>query len=114
MELTAAVKGLQALTEACEVEVVTDSTYLKKGITSWIRGWKRNGWQTKEGKPVLNRDLWEALDAQAERHKLTWTWTRGHDSHEDNNYVDGLASEAAVAQTGGSRVVQKTSGSEAS
>ena len=103
MELTAALKGLEALTEPCEVEVVTDSEYLKNGITKWIRGWKTNGWQTKEKKPVLNRDLWEALDQAVTRHRTTWTWTKGHASHEDNNRADELASEAATQALSGAR-----------
>jgi ribonuclease HI len=103
MELTAAVKGLEQLLEPCEVEIVTDSEYLKNGITKWIRGWKRNGWQTVAKQPVVNRDLWEALDLQVGRHRTTWTWTKGHASHADNNRADKLASQAASRQTGGSR-----------
>lgn len=104
MELTAAVQGFAALTEPCEVEVTTDSQYLKNGITSWIQKWKRNGWQTAEKKPVLNRDLWQALDEQAARHRTTWQWTKGHAHHEDNNRCDTLATEAAFSQSSGSRV----------
>jgi ribonuclease HI len=103
MELTAAVRGLEALKERCDVEIVTDSEYVKNGITKWINGWKRNGWQTAAKKPVLNKDLWEALDSQVARHNVTWTWTKGHASHSDNNHVDGLASEAASQQSSGSR-----------
>ena len=103
MELTAAVKALQELTEPCEVEIVTDSQYLKNGITKWIKGWKKNGWVTSEKTPVLNRDLWEALDAEVNRHKTTWTWTKGHASHEDNNRADELASMAVEQQVSGSR-----------
>jgi ribonuclease HI len=103
MELTAAVKGLEQLIETCEVEIVTDSEYVKNGITKWIKGWKRNGWQTAAKQPVVNRDLWEALDHQVGRHRATWTWTKGHASHEDNNHADELASEAAAKQLKGSR-----------
>ena len=103
MELTAAVQALQQLTEECEVEIVTDSEYVKNGITKWIKGWKRNGWQTSEKKPVVNRDLWEALDGAVSRHRATWTWTKGHASHEDNNRADELASDAAANQLAGSR-----------
>ena len=99
MELTAAIEGLKALKEACEVEVVTDSQYVKNGITSWIHGWKKKGWMTAGKKPVVNQDLWMALDAQANRHKLTWTWTKGHASHEDNNRCDELATRAAREQS---------------
>jgi ribonuclease HI len=99
MELTAAVRGLQALKEPCEVEVVTDSEYVKNGITSWISGWKRNGWKTKAKKAVVNQDLWEALDRENSRHKTKWSWTQGHASHADNNRCDELASWAAVKQS---------------
>lgn len=98
MELTAAVRGLAALKEGCEVEVVTDSEYLKNGITSWILNWKRNGWKTKQKKPVVNQDLWMQLDEQNRRHKTTWVWTKGHASHEDNNRADELAAMAAREQ----------------
>jgi ribonuclease HI len=103
MELTAAVRGLEALKEKCDVEIVTDSEYVKNGITRWIHGWKRNGWQTASKKPVLNQDLWEALDHQVSRHNVMWTWTKGHASHADNNHVDELASDAASQQLSGSR-----------
>jgi ribonuclease HI len=99
MELTAAIEGLRALKEGCEVEVVTDSEYLKNGITTWIHGWKRKGWMTSTKKPVVNQDLWKALDEQVTRHKTNWTWTKGHASHEDNNRCDELASRAAKEQT---------------
>ncbi len=98
MELTAAVKGLAALKEPCEVEIVTDSEYLKNGITAWILNWKRNGWMTRSKKPVLNRDLWQALDELTARHKTRWSWTKGHASHADNNRCDELASRAAREQ----------------
>jgi ribonuclease HI len=98
MELTAAIEGLRALREGCEVEVVTDSEYLKNGITNWIHGWKRKGWLTAAKKPVVNQDLWQALDEQANRHKTTWTWTKGHANHADNNRCDELATQAARDQ----------------
>jgi len=101
MELMAAIEGLSALKEGCEVEVITDSEYLKNGITSWIQGWKRKGWMTASKKPVLNQDLWKALDRQVERHKTTWSWTKGHASHADNNRCDELASRAARQQDRG-------------
>ncbi len=97
MELTAAVEGLRALKEPCEVEVTTDSEYLKKGISSWIEKWKRNGWKTVAKKPVLNQDLWQALDEQVRRHRVTWHWTKGHADHPDNNRCDELATRAARA-----------------
>ena len=101
MELRAAIEGLSALREGCEVEVVTDSEYLKNGITSWIQGWKRKGWMTASKKPVVNQDLWKALDRQVERHNTTWSWTKGHASHADNNRCDELASRAAREQDRG-------------
>ena len=99
MELRAAIEALRALKERCEAEVVTDSEYLKNGITGWIQGWKRNGWMTKAKKPVVNQDLWQALDEQVARHQTTWTWTKGHASHADNNRCDELASRAAREQS---------------
>lgn len=98
MELTAAIEGLRALKEPCEVEVVTDSEYLKNGITKWIQGWKRNGWKTASKRPVVNQDLWTDLDALVAQHKLEWTWTKGHADHEDNNRADELATRAAREQ----------------
>ena len=100
MELRAAIEGLRALTEGCAVEVVTDSEYLKNGITTWIHGWKRKGWMTATKKPVINQDLWKALDAEAARHHTTWVWTKGHASHQDNNRADELATRAAREQSG--------------
>ncbi len=99
MELRAAIEGLRALKEGCEVEVVTDSQYLKNGITQWIHNWKRRGWMTAEKKPVLNQDLWQALDEQVERHRVAWNWTKGHASHADNNRCDELATRAAREQS---------------
>jgi ribonuclease HI len=99
MELKAAIEGLRALKEDCDVEIVTDSEYVKNGITSWISNWKKRGWMTSQKKPVINRDLWELLDEQASRHKTTWSWTKGHASHEDNNRADELASLAAREQS---------------
>ena len=95
MELTAAVEGLRALKEPCEVEVTTDSEYLRQGISSWIHNWKRNGWKTTAKKPVINQDLWQALDEQVDRHRVTWLWTKGHADHADNNRCDELATAAA-------------------
>ena len=99
MELRAAIEGLSALKEGCEVEVVTDSEYLKNGITTWINGWKRKGWMTAAKKPVVNQDLWKQLDEQVSRHKTQWSWTKGHASHADNNRCDELASRAAREQS---------------
>ena len=99
MELTAAVRGLEALKEACDVEIVTDSEYVKNGITKWILGWKRNGWRKADKSPVLNKDLWQELDFQDGRHTTKWTWTKGHASHVDNNRCDELATAAARSQS---------------
>jgi ribonuclease HI len=98
MELTAALEGLRALKEPCKVEVVTDSEYVKNGITTWIHSWKRNGWKTAAKKPVVNQDLWNELDQAANGHEIKWTWTRGHYDHEDNNRCDELATRAAREQ----------------
>jgi ribonuclease HI len=98
MELQAAVEGLRALKEQCEVEIVTDSNYVKNGITEWIRKWKMNGWRTGGKKPVANQDLWQELDEQNARHKTAWSWTKGHASHADNNRCDELAQAAARGQ----------------
>jgi ribonuclease HI len=98
MELTAAVEGLKALKEPCEVEVITDSEYLKNGITTWIHNWKRRNWQTADKSPVRNQDLWQELDHQVERHRVSWSWTKGHASHADNNRADELATTAARNQ----------------
>ena len=95
MELKAAIEALRALKEPCEVEVITDSEYLKNGITSWIHNWKRRNWKTSTGKPVVNRELWEALEEEVGRHKVRWSWTKGHASHADNNRADELATRAA-------------------
>lgn len=98
MELTAAIEGLKALKEPCEVEVVTDSEYLKNGISKWVANWKRRNWMTVDKKPVVNQDLWEELDTLANKHKTTWSWTKGHASHADNNRCDELAAAAAREQ----------------
>jgi ribonuclease HI len=98
MELTAAIEGLRALKEPCNVEVVTDSEYVKNGITTWIHGWKRNGWKTAAKKPVVNQDLWMELDRTANGHQVQWTWTKGHADHGDNNRADELATQAAREQ----------------
>jgi len=99
MELRAAIEGLRALKEDCAVEIVTDSEYLKNGITTWIHGWKRKGWLTAAKKPVVNQDLWKALDSEVARHQTDWVWTKGHANHEDNNRADELATQAAREQS---------------
>ena len=98
MELTAVIEGLRAIKEPCKVEVITDSEYVKNGITTWIHNWKRNGWKTAAKKPVVNQDLWMELDEEARTHDIRWTWTKGHADHADNNRCDELATRAAREQ----------------
>ena len=98
MELTAAIEGLRSLKQPCKVEVITDSEYLKNGITTWIHGWKRNGWKTAAKKPVVNQDLWMELEQATDDHDIHWTWTKGHANHDDNNRCDELATAAARDQ----------------
>ncbi|UOM34058.1 ribonuclease HI [Acuticoccus sp. I52.16.1] len=91
MELTAAIKGLEALKRPTEVEIVTDSQYVRQGITQWLAKWKRNGWQTAEKKPVKNDDLWRELSDLTQRHKVEWSWVKGHAGHPENERADELA-----------------------
>ena len=91
MELRAAIAALEALKEPCNVALHTDSQYLRHGITSWIRQWKRNGWRTAARQPVKNEDLWRELDAQAARHHISWHWLKGHAGHAENERCDQLA-----------------------
>ena len=91
MELLAAIEALIALERASEITVVTDSAYVKNGVTGWIHGWKRNGWKTANKKPVKNVDLWQALDEAQMRHDVTWEWIKGHAGHEENERADELA-----------------------
>jgi len=94
MELLAAISALEAMTEPCKVVLTTDSTYVKDGITRWIRNWKANGWKTAAKKPVKNKDLWERLDAECLRHQVDWRWVKGHAGHPENERADGLANLA--------------------
>ena len=94
MELTAAVRALSALNRPCEVEFHTDSTYVRNGITAWLSNWQRNGWRTASGKPVENQDLWRALYAQTQQHRIRWVWVRGHAGNRCNERVDQLATQA--------------------
>ena len=91
MELMAAIAALEALERASTITVVTDSNYVKNGITSWIHGWKRNGWKNAAKKPVANADLWQRLDAAQARHTVTWKWVKGHAGHAENERADELA-----------------------
>lgn len=100
MELQAAIEALSSLKEPCEVELVTDSTYLKNGMQSWLVDWKRKGWKTSAGKPVKNQDLWRQLDALIETHRVQWRWVRGHSGVEGNERADVLANEAIDRMSG--------------
>ncbi|MBW6523023.1 ribonuclease HI [Sphingomonas sp. RHCKR47] len=97
MELTAAIEGLKALKRPCRVTLSTDSRYVMDGLTKWIHGWQKNGWRTADKKPVKNAELWQALLAAAKPHRIEWKWVKGHAGHPDNERVDKLASDAAVA-----------------
>lgn len=94
MELKAAIEALTRISEPCQVSLFTDSQYVIKGITEWLKGWKRNGWRTSTKKPVLNEDLWRQLDALNEQHSVSWHWVRGHSGHRENELVDALANQA--------------------
>ena len=91
MELMAAIAALEALERPSAITLVTDSTYVKDGITGWIHGWKKNGWKTAAKKPVKNADLWQRLDAAQSRHRVTWEWVKGHAGHPQNERADELA-----------------------
>ncbi len=91
MEMRAVIEALGKLKRTCRVRVHSDSQYLKDGITKWIHGWKRNGWMTKDERPVKNRELWEALDELSQRHRVEWVWVRGHAGHPENERCDELA-----------------------
>jgi len=93
MELQAAIEGLRLLETTSEVVLVTDSQYVRKGITEWIGNWKRNGWRTAAKKPVKNADLWRELDEQTQRHSIKWNWVKGHSGHAENEIADQLANE---------------------
>ena len=91
MELMAAIAALEALERPASITMVTDSAYVKGGITQWMRGWKRNGWKTADRKSVKNEDLWRRLDAAAARHEIAWQWVKGHAGHPENERADKLA-----------------------
>jgi ribonuclease HI len=91
MELMAAIAALSALKEPCNVIITTDSQYVRKGITEWLAGWKRNGWRTAAKEPVKNADLWRRLDEENQRHQVSWQWVKGHSGHRENELADALA-----------------------
>jgi ribonuclease HI len=98
MELMGPIEALKSLKRPCQVTLFTDSQYVQRGMTEWIFNWKRNGWRKKAGssETIANADLWEALDAEAKRHKIEWRWVRGHSGDADNERVDAIA-RAAIA-----------------
>ncbi|CAD1788746.1 ribonuclease H [Xanthomonas arboricola pv. juglandis] len=102
MELMAAIMALETLTEPCQIVLHTDSQYVRQGITEWMAGWVRRGWKTAGGDPVKNRELWERLHAATQRHRIDWRWVKGHNGDPDNERVDVLARNQAIAQRGGS------------
>jgi ribonuclease HI len=91
MELRAAIEGLKALSRPCTVDLTTDSSYVRNGITVWLDDWKRRGWKTAARKPVKNIDLWQALDTESNRHVVRWHWVKGHSGHVENERADALA-----------------------
>jgi len=91
MELMAAISALEGLARPSALTIVTDSAYVKNGVTTWIHGWKRNGWCTADKKPVKNVDLWQRLEAAQTRHTVTWRWIKGHAGHAENERADALA-----------------------
>jgi ribonuclease HI len=97
MEMTAVIAALSALTEPCRVDLYSDSKYVIDGITKWVDGWQRRGWQTASKKPVRNADLWHDLIEAVARHQVSWHWVRGHSGHPENERVDQLASDQAAS-----------------
>jgi ribonuclease HI len=95
MELQAAIEGLKALSRSCDVVLTTDSSYVKNGIESWMAAWVANNWKTSNKKPVKNKDLWQQLNKEVERHNVTWQWVKGHSGHTDNEIADRLANKGA-------------------
>jgi ribonuclease HI len=97
MEMTAVIRALEALRRPCNVKLYTDSSYVQKGITEWIIGWKARNWRTADKKPVKNEDLWKTLDVLASQHQIEWIWVRGHDGNDGNERADSLANEGVAA-----------------
>ncbi len=96
MEMMGAIVGLESLTKPSTVIMTTDSQYVCKGMTEWIEGWKKKGWKNSQRKPVLNRDLWERLEAATTGHSVRWKWVKGHAGHEENERCDELARQAIL------------------
>ncbi len=103
MELLAAINALESLTRPSAITIVTDSAYVKNGVTGWIHGWKRNGWKTSQKKPVKNEDLWKRIDAANARHDVTWEWVKGHAGHPENERADELARAGMEPFKGGTK-----------
>ena len=101
MELSAVIEGLRALKRPCRVTLHVDSTYVMNGLTKWLPGWKRNGWLTGEKKPVKNKELWQALDTEVQRHHVTWVWVKGHAGDPGNERADALANRGVDAVRAG-------------
>lgn len=101
MELMAAISALEALKKPCRVDLHTDSQYVQNGISSWIKGWKKNGWRTADKKPVKNVDLWQRLDGALANHDVHWHWVKGHVGHELNERADQLARDAIAEMRAG-------------
>ncbi len=95
MELMAAIKGLEALKHSCDVELCTDSQYVRLGMTTWIEGWQKKGWKKSDNKPVKNADLWKELLRVSTKHRVRWKWVKGHSGIRENELVDQLANSAA-------------------
>jgi ribonuclease HI len=96
MELMAAIRTLQALTKPCRITLMTDSIYVRDGITKWTAGWQRNGWRTADKKPVKNKELWQELLEAVKPHRIDWQWVKGHAGHPENERADKLACDAAL------------------
>jgi ribonuclease HI len=98
MEMTAALKALESLSEPCVVDLTTDSEYLRKGMTEWLAGWKARNWKTASRQPVKNADIWKALEAAVARHEIRWHWVKGHSGHTENERADQLANRGIDEQ----------------
>ena len=102
MELKAAIEALKVLNEPCEVKITTDSKYVMQGITSWLSTWKGNNWKTSQKKPVKNVDLWQRLDSAVQKHRVEWSWVKGHSGHIENERVD-MAANLAIDELLGAK-----------
>jgi ribonuclease HI len=100
MEMTAVIQALLALKRKCRVRIYTDSTYVQKGMTEWLEGWKQRGWKTSDKKPVKNEDLWKTLDQLVRQHEVEWVWVKGHAGHEGNERADALANKGVAPYLG--------------